>query len=695
MPPSEPNFTSSTERPTERLVPAAPVSARCLADDYWCDGMSDLVGAISSEGVELDLNAVLSRIPDADRSDAVVDAAIREIMSASPRSSRLGQSQARSELAQVLIERSPHLASRIRLAVLLDEVLEQAQPEPLRVSTENRFQRLPAEFGPVWARNEQRYLLVERLYGGRRSDAFRAIDRARSDDARSHMVVLKMLPVEDQAGAQWAISEASRLARVESTNVCRVVDAGTSEGVPYLATEFVPGSTLAQLPSLGSFPLPPERAVGLILEVCRGLSQAHNAGIRHLDIHPGNVVIANSGEAVLVDFGLGVHVSAEGSGSAAGASCGAPGFVAPEATAQRKAGSPDLVCADVYSVGGVLLWLLTGRAPNGQTLEEAESFVAGVQSAPSPAPALPPGVDALDLDQDLSHVLRRALSVDPARRYNSSAALASDLDTWRRREAIAWTNPSALHRAKLAVLRATPAKRWTVITVATLLVGLVLLLIVQQFNTLARERDAALARAAANDAARAAAAAESRSRELAQEQVRVAGALGGMLSQMLDKPQSFKGVEWIPVLVGARDITAKLGEDSLLIDRIARQRIDLIENARRLLPERGLEDASIEDAIIAAATGSWLLETNLPDWSKRAVQRLELASRVVQKLLPPSERFRRAVEYRFGVAKVIHSNGKDSAALAECDAAQGQYELLPQIIQQRLTEAKRKAAGVR
>lgn len=681
----EPAQEASSQLCTPRRGLEVDATPHCLTDDYWCDGMAELIESVSAEGIELDLNAVLARIPEADRTDAVVDSAIRAIMAAA-RPSQSFPAATKQGIAQLLIERSPHLASKIRLAVLLDEALNADVVEPLRASAESRFERLPAEFGPVWSNNEQRYLLVERLFGGRRSDTFRAIDRARSDGARAHMVVVKMLPPEDQIGVQWTLSEASRLARVESANVCRVVDAGTSEGIAYLVTDFIAGPTLADFPTLAAFPLEAERAVGIVLEVCRGLSLAHSVGVRHLDIHPGNVVMSGSGSAVLVDFGLGVHASTSGSQATTGHSCGAPGFIAPEIVAHSRFGKVDLVGADVYSVGGLLLWLLTGRAPNGESIEEAESFVAKLQLDLPDATLSPPGVERMGLDDDLGSILRRALAVDPANRYTSVASLAFDLDAWRRHEAIAWTSPTSLHRARLAVQRTSPAKRWTIMTAASPFVGLLLLLISQQFSSLQRERDAAIARAAASDAAQAAAEANAKSGEIAKQQLAQTRSIGSVLKMMVDKPKLTTGPEWIPALVALRDLGAGIGDDWKLTQQLAYRRLDLFEHAERLLPEDPSE-LSIEDAAFAAARGSWLLETEVQDWSSRAVGSLARANAIVGALLPPNERFRRAVEYRYNVAKVIDSAGRDLQAVEACRVPPGNTGPLPAIVQSRLDAA--------
>lgn len=686
MPPSDSNDLNPPVPADTSSVSDTRTLSRCSADDHWCDAMPELVDAIANERIELDLNAVLCRIPEVDRSDAVIDAAIRSVISATFRQGGARRGATRNDIVQTLIDRSPHLASRVRLAALLDDVLNAEFFSHPETSTHSRPDRLPFEFGPVWSRNEQRFLLVERLQGGRRSRAFRAIDRARSDGSRSHMVVVKMLPAEDRAATDWAIAEASRLARVDCEHVCRVVDAGIADGAPYLVTDFVAGAPLAQLPTLGAFPLPAARAVDLILDVCRGLEQAHSAGVRHLDIHPGNVVVAASGRGVLVDFGLGVHVLEPEDDTRDTHSCGAPGFIAPELTSGSRSEAIDLVKADVYAVGGLLLWLVTGKAPNGASVAETEAFHAALQAHPSTPGGLPPGMVGISLDDDLRRILARALAITPNDRYHAVAAFASDLSAWSRHEVIPWTDPSTLHRIKLAIRRASPARRWGVASAATIFLGLLSLLIVQQFDSIARERDAALTRAAASEAARAAAAAELNNQQIVKAQAAQIRSLGSLLRMMADQPKLTNGQQWLPVLVAIRDMSDGLGLDSQLLEQLARRRLDLFEHAERLLPSSDSEP-SVEDAAFAAARGSWILETNAKDWQSRAVRSLETAQEIVQKILPPNERFRREVEYRCNVAKVIHSNGTDTAAVSACRQSQNWFDSLPAVVQKRLTDA--------
>lgn len=660
-------------------------SERCLSDDYWCDGMPELVESVADQGLELDLNAVLAQIPEVDRSDVVIDAAIRSIFAASQGRNRHGGTT-RDAVFHTLVDRSPHLASKVRLAAILDGLEAEHMGSP-QASIESRFDHLPREFGPVWCCNEQRYLLVERLRGGRRSHAFRAIDRARSDGARSHMVVVKVLPEEDQISSNWAIGEASRLARVDCPNVCRVVDAGIADGIPYLVTDFVAGSALIHLPSMGVFPLPAQRAVALILDVARGLGQAHSAGVRHLDIHPGNIVLSVAGGAVLVDFGLGVHAFEPDEQANTSHACGALGFIAPELANTIQGDPIDLARADVYSLGGVLLWLLTGEAPNGATMAEAEAFVAEAETSGPSTLRAAPGLAGINLDDDLRKIIARSLAINPLERYESVAGFASDLRAWIGHEAISWTNPSSLHRFRLAIRRASPARRWGVASAATFFLVLLSLLIVQTLNSMARERDAAISRAAASDSARAAAETRSQSQEIAEHQVQQTGDFGGLLRMMLRDANSMKGVKWIPALVALRDMSTRLGEDRELIEQIACRRLALFEQAERLLPPDGNPDPSIEDAAFAAARGSWILESGVKDAPARAVQSLERANEIVQKLLPPNERFRRAVEYRHSVAKVIESKGRDTAAVAACQRSQDGFDSLPEIIQKRLSDA--------
>jgi len=188
--------------------------------------------------------------------------------------------------------------------------------------------------------------------------------------------------------------EARALALLDHPNIVRVHDFGDEEGERFLVMELVEGRSLAEL-----LPMAPAQAVRVVLQVCDALAYAHARGVVHRDIKPANILVADEGLVKVTDFGIARIVRQEGPRdtlTAAHAVVGTPEYMAPEALA----GAPPDPRMDVYAVGVLLHELVTGRPP-----------VAG---APS-------------LTGALGAVVRRAVALEPSRRYASAQALGLDL----------------------------------------------------------------------------------------------------------------------------------------------------------------------------------------------------------------------------------------------------------------------------
>jgi len=217
-------------------------------------------------------------------------------------------------------------------------------------------------------------------------------------------------------------------------NIVEVHDFGrTPAGRPYLVMERLVGRTLRQeLRARG--PLPVSEAVGLVRQLLCGLGAAHRAGLIHRDIKPDNLFLCERGQSVdgegeprlkILDFGI-VKVSA-GRGPAPlalptseGMAIGTPRFLAPE----QAQGRPVDARADLYAVGCVLFWLLTGRDPFQHHLGLFPLLHAHVNELPKPPSAL--------AHQPISAALDRlvlcALAKKPKDRFSSAEAMTAALD---------------------------------------------------------------------------------------------------------------------------------------------------------------------------------------------------------------------------------------------------------------------------
>ncbi len=212
--------------------------------------------------------------------------------------------------------------------------------------------------------------------------------------------------------------EAKAAARVSAQEVVAVHDQGTDRdtGLAYLVMEHVRGVNLRQLLQERG-PLPPARAVSLLIPVLRALAAAHEAGLVHRDIKPENVLLADDGRVKVADFGLARAVEASNLTQTTGLLIGTVAYLAPE---QVESGSVD-ARTDVYAAG-VLLWeLLTGTPPYGGDTPLSVAYKHVNEDVPPPSTVvtnIPPALDA---------VVVRATRRDPDARPRNGGAFLAEL----------------------------------------------------------------------------------------------------------------------------------------------------------------------------------------------------------------------------------------------------------------------------
>lgn len=212
--------------------------------------------------------------------------------------------------------------------------------------------------------------------------------------------------------------EAAATSAVQHRNVCRVYEAGSSNGQWYLAMAYVPGRPLNSLTE-GGMRLEPRQAVEISMKIARGMQAVHKAGVIHRDLKPHNVILTKDNEPIVVDFGLAKNVlEASQNMTKTGAFLGTPVYAAPEQFADTKRLGPS---GDIYSLGVILFELLTGRPPfQAKTLHE---LLQQILMTPAPRPSsLVSG-----LDSSIDTICRQALEKSPKTRYASMNALAGDL----------------------------------------------------------------------------------------------------------------------------------------------------------------------------------------------------------------------------------------------------------------------------
>jgi serine/threonine-protein kinase len=204
------------------------------------------------------------------------------------------------------------------------------------------------------------------------------------------------------------VREARAAARLSHPNVVTVYDVGEDKGRPYLVMECVDGGTLD-----GRGPVPPDEAVALALQAAHGLAHAHDLGLVHRDVKPGNLLLRKDGTVKVADFGI-ARAADDSRLTQAGTILGTIRYLAPE----QAAGAEATPATDVYALGAVLYELLTGRPPrNPRTFEEIAA-----DEPPTPVRDLAP-----DVPTELEDVVMRSLARDPRYRPQDAGELAQEL----------------------------------------------------------------------------------------------------------------------------------------------------------------------------------------------------------------------------------------------------------------------------
>jgi serine/threonine-protein kinase len=257
------------------------------------------------------------------------------------------------------------------------------------------------------------------------------------DPVLARTVALKFLRVDDATLARRLLREAQTQARIDHPNVCKVYEAGTVDGRPYVAMQFLDGATL----DVAARALPLRERVALLVQIAEAVHAAHRIGLLHRDLKPTNVLVQKKdGEAraYVLDFGLAREMQADGT-TQTGAVVGTPGYMSPEqARGERQLDRS----SDVYSLGATLYAVLTGRAPfaGGAVVERLVRVVT--EEPPTPR-ALDPTIPL-----DLETVVLKCLDKDPSRRYPTARALADDLERFLDGKPIAARPPSRAYRLR-------------------------------------------------------------------------------------------------------------------------------------------------------------------------------------------------------------------------------------------------------
>ena len=285
------------------------------------------------------------------------------------------------------------------------------------------------------------YELLEEIGRGGQGVVYRARQKS-----LNRTVALKVIGL-----GQWASTphlkrfrqEAEAAASLEHPQIVPIYEIGERDGSCYFSMKFVEGGQLDEV--LKREPMSSRRAAELFMKIARTVQFAHERGILHRDIKPGNILLDKHGEPYLTDFGLARLIERESTVTNSFDVLGTPSYMPPEqAAGQAKELTP---AADVYSLGAVFYQMLTGQAPfAGGTSYETIRLV--METEPKN-----PRLWNSRVDIDLATICLKSLEKDPQRRYPSALALAEDVERWLRREPIRARRSGIFTRGKKRLQR--------------------------------------------------------------------------------------------------------------------------------------------------------------------------------------------------------------------------------------------------
>jgi non-specific serine/threonine protein kinase len=270
------------------------------------------------------------------------------------------------------------------------------------------------------------YSIVETIGQGGMGVVYRALDVS-----LDRHVALKVLPQEvtaDPARLERFQREARALAALNHPGIVTIHSVEEAEGVHFLTMELVEGKTLEEVLRQGG--LAPRRYFDIAVALTTALSAAHERGVLHRDLKPGNVMVTGDGRVKILDFGL-AKQTRQDQGAESGSTTrtvtrqgqivGTVSYMAPE----QLQGLPADERSDIFSLGIVLYQMATGKRPfQGETWAEATSSI--LRDTPAPVESV-----RADLPEHLGRILRRSLEKDPRRRYQTALDLRNEFEDLR------------------------------------------------------------------------------------------------------------------------------------------------------------------------------------------------------------------------------------------------------------------------
>ena len=263
----------------------------------------------------------------------------------------------------------------------------------------------------------ERYRILEQIGQGGMAVVYRALDTRLERQVAVKVIRLDLVaPAHAERILKRFEREARAMARLAHAGIVSIYDYGKHQGSPYLVMAYIPGGTLRD--RLGE-PVHYREAARLLAPVGRALAHAHEDGMIHRDVKPGNILLSKKEEPMLTDFGIAKVLGTPETTqlTATGVGVGTPEYMAPEQWRGKA-----LPQTDIYALGVVFYELVTGRRPYTADTPAEVAIVQATEPLPSPRQFVP------DLPDVVDAVISRALEKEPEDRYEDMAAFAAALE---------------------------------------------------------------------------------------------------------------------------------------------------------------------------------------------------------------------------------------------------------------------------
>ncbi|MFN8371892.1 MAG: protein kinase [Anaerolineae bacterium] len=253
------------------------------------------------------------------------------------------------------------------------------------------------------------FIVQERIGRGGMATVYRAHQPSINRDVALKVIRLDRDPDEDDFPRRFA-HEAKLIASLEHIHILPIYEYGIFNDNAYIAMRLLRGGTLSDL--LRNGPLPLNRAADLFTQIARGLAYAHSKGVIHRDMKPSNILLDDSGNAYLTDFGLAKIIEGETEITKSGTVVGTPAYMSPE---QLRGDRIDHR-SDIYSLGIVFYQMMTGKPPfeTGSSGEIVSLIYKHLEETPRP-----PSEHNPDIPAGVEEIMLKAISKKPEDRYQT------------------------------------------------------------------------------------------------------------------------------------------------------------------------------------------------------------------------------------------------------------------------------------